>query len=33
VSDVNLLGRLEEDARVLATVAAGDEIRLESVDG
>lgn len=33
VTEVNLLGQLEEEARVLATVHSGDEIRVEAVDG
>ncbi len=33
VSAVNLLGVLEEEARVLSTVGAGDEIRVERADG
>lgn len=33
VSEVNLLGKLEEDAQVLASVASGDAITVEAVDG
>lgn len=32
VSDVNLLGTLDEEADVLASVRSGDEIRVEAVD-
>ena len=32
VSEVNLLGKLEEEASVLASVGAGDEIRVERMD-
>ncbi|MEE2657454.1 MAG: cyclophilin-like fold protein [Candidatus Latescibacterota bacterium] len=30
VSDVNILGQLEEDARILASICAGDEVRVQS---
>jgi hypothetical protein len=33
VSEVNLVGTLEEDAQVLASVRAGDEIAVTAVDG
>jgi hypothetical protein len=32
VSEVNLLGKLEEEANVLASVGAGDEIRVERIN-